>query len=116
MSKRYYKPTGKGSARGKTHYCGHPLYDECTLFCLPSGKGIAVIQQHFNPSLKYTRWGRIDEKVNIDISAAPGLDEYVEAHGDFPSEGLYPTVEVRKLMWALKMPPLRKHFWETKFA
>lgn len=115
MSKRYYVTAGKGSAKGITHYCDHPLYDDCTLFMLPNGKGLAVIQQRFNPQLKYTWWTRIDDALNIDISNTQGLKEYLEQHAEYTSEGLYPTVEVRKLMWALKMPPLRKHSWETRF-
>ena len=30
-------------------------------------------------------------------------------------DGLYPTVTVRKLMWALRMKPLKKERWETVF-
>lgn len=115
MSKRYYKPEGEGKPKGVTHYCDHPLYDDCTLFMLPNGKGLAVIQQRFNPQLKYTWWTRIDDALNIDISNTQGLEEYLEQHAEYTSEDLYPTVEVRKLMWALKMPPLRKHSWETRF-
>ena len=100
---------------GMTYYCDHPLYDDCTLFLLPNGKGLAVIEQYFNPDLKYTRWGRVEEKLSIDISNADGFDEYLNENAELPSGDLYPTVEVRKVMWALKMPRLRKHAWETRF-
>lgn len=117
MSKRYFKPEGEGKPKGVTHYCDHPLYNDCTLFMLPNGKGLAVIQQRFNPQLKYTWWTKIDETLNIDISASPELKSYLEENAQLPSEDfdLYPTVEVRKVMWALKLPPLRKHAWETRF-
>lgn len=117
MSKRYYSPiaTSKADVKGHSYYCDHPLYNDCTLFLLPDGKGLAVIQQRFNPQLKYTWWGKIDEGINVDISAAGALDEYLYEHADFPSGDLYPTVELRKMMWALKLPPLKKCTWETKF-
>lgn len=117
MSKRYYKPGGKGEAKGVTHYCDHPLYNDCTLFMLPDGRGLAVIQQRFNSKVKYTWWTRIDETLNIDISSSPELAAYLEENAHFPSEDfdLYPTAEVRKVMWALKLPPMKKQAWETRF-
>nr|DAP49012.1 MAG TPA: hypothetical protein [Caudoviricetes sp.] len=30
-------------------------------------------------------------------------------------QGLYPTVTVRQIMWALKMKPIQKERWETVF-
>ena len=39
------------------------------------------------------------------------FDEYAEESAD----GLYPTITVRKLMWALKMKPISKERWETVF-
>lgn len=39
------------------------------------------------------------------------FDEYAEESAD----GLYPTITVRKLMWALKMKPIPKERWETVF-
>lgn len=102
--------------RGLTYYCDHPLYDSCTLYLLPSGKGLAVIQQRFNEKLKYTWWGKIDHRLNHDISMRTAeLDEYLEDHAEFPKNGIYPYVEVRKLMWALRLPALKKQSWETRF-
>ena len=31
------------------------------------------------------------------------------------TDGLYPTVTIRQIMWALKMKPLAKERWETCF-
>lgn len=36
-------------------------------------------------------------------------------HVDIEQSGLYPTVNVRQLMWALRMKPMRKERWETVF-
>lgn len=33
----------------------------------------------------------------------------------FALMGLYPTVTVRQMMWALKMKPMPKERWETVF-
>ena len=115
--KKYYAPINpiSAKARGFTYYCDHPLYNECMLYLLPSGKGLAVIQQRFNEKLKYTWWGRIDERVNIDISNSHGLEDYLENFAEYSKDAIYPHVEVRKLMWALRLPPLKKMDWETRF-
>ena len=115
--KKYYTPINSITAgsKGKTYYCDSPLYNECTLFLLPSGKGIAVIQQHFTAKLKYTWWGRIDERIAVDISQRKELEEYLNEKAEFPVKGIYPHVEVRKMMWAMKLPSLTKQFWETRF-
>ena len=34
---------------------------------------------------------------------------------DALTDGLYPTVTVRQIMWALKMKPIQKERWETVF-
>lgn len=39
------------------------------------------------------------------------FDEYA-AEAD--SVGLYPTIPVRKIMWKLRMKPLRREFWEEE--
>lgn len=40
----------------------------------------------------------------------------MDEHAGEPDEnGIYPTVDVRKLMWALKMKPLTKNDWEKGF-
>lgn len=31
------------------------------------------------------------------------------------TDGLWPTVTIRQIMWALKMKPLQKQRWETVF-
>ena len=117
MSKKYYVPIcpRDANARGYTYYCDHPYYNACTLYLLPDGKGIAVIQQRFNERLKYTWWDKIDNQINIDISNSSMLDEYLKDNAEYPIEGIYKTVEVRKLMWALRIPPLKKQSWETRF-
>ena len=31
------------------------------------------------------------------------------------TDGLYPTVTIRQIMWALKMKPIQRQRWETCF-
>lgn len=95
--------------------CDHYLYDACTLFT-NGEKGIAVIQQRFNKRSKIYWWSSVDAELISDILANPYLEQYVENYGDKPNEnGLYVTVELRKLMWALHMKRPQKEIWETHF-
>ena len=53
---RYYfeKPDIYRSLYGETYVCNHPVYDKCTLYKI-NGKGLAVVQQRFNPDDKSVR-------------------------------------------------------------
>lgn len=95
--------------------CDHPLYNACTLYT-DSGKGLAVVQLRYNSKLKLAMWSGIDEYLVYDIANRDGFAEYFDANSGPPSQnGLYPTVSVRTLMWALKIKPLRKNTWERGF-
>jgi hypothetical protein len=76
---------------------------------------LAVVQEHFNPGTKMTYWGVLDPALANDIYISDGFEDYFEHHADRERNGLYPTVKVRKLMWALRIRPLRKEFWEEDF-
>lgn len=58
MRYHYQKPTIYSTIFGKTHFCDHPVYDRCTLYLI-EGKGLAVIQQRFDPNTKTTYWGKL---------------------------------------------------------
>lgn len=99
----------------KAYHCEHDLYNVCTLF-KQHERGLAVIQQRFNPEMKFTWWGPVD----IDLQKLVLNSVYFERVFQEEAKkedcaGLYPTMEIRKLMWRLKMKPLPKEFWETKF-
>jgi len=97
---------------GQVHCCNHPLYTYCTLY-LEGGIGLAVIQQRFDSVTKHFWWGPIDECLANDIYLSPNFPEYFHSHAAKPTDaGLYFTVPVRSLMWALRMKPLRKEPWE----
>lgn len=78
-------------------------------------RGLAVVQQYFRD--KCTFWGPVYTKgLTNDIFLNENFYRYMRENADKPDEnGLYPTVTVRKLMWALRMKPLKKERWETTF-
>lgn len=114
MRYHYEKPTIYLSIYGSTYTCDHPIYNVCTLFQI-GGKGLAVIQQRFDAIAKSTVWTEIDPWLNDDIFLHPGFKDYFEERAGVDKDGLYPTVTVRQLMWALKMKPIPKEPWETVF-
>ena len=113
---RYYyeKPKIYRSMYGERYICDHPVYDNCTLFLI-SGKGLAVIQQRFDAAAKTTWWGEVDSWLTDELYLNPRFKEYFDKHAEEPIDGLYPTVTVRQIMWALKMKPMPREPWETRF-
>lgn len=102
------------SMYGHRYICSHPLYDCCTLYQIEE-KGLAVIQQRFDPEEKATYWTEIDPWLTDALYLAPGFKEFFDSRAGTCTDGLYPTVTVRQIMWALKMKPLPKKRWETVF-
>lgn len=99
----------------ETFRSSHFLFDDCTLY--KSGKfGLCVIQQRFNEKLKITWWGPIDPWLANDIYEAEGFNDFFLKHAREVEGGCYPTIEVRKLMYALDMKPMKKGLWETPLA
>lgn len=99
---------------GVTYECDHPIYDRCTLYKIGE-KGLAVIQQRYDPNTKYTRWAEIDEWLTDSIYLHPKFKEYFDKRASECISGLYPTVSIRQIMWALKMKPIPRERWETCF-
>lgn len=99
---------------GKLYFCNHPVYNSCTLFKVHD-KGLAVIQQRFDIETKSTWWGEIDPWLTDDLYLHPKFKEYFDNRAKTCTDGLYPTVTIRQIMWALKMKPIKKERWETVF-
>ena len=114
MRYHYKKPSMYLSMYGKLHICDHPVYDRCTLFQI-NDKGLAVIQQRHDSKTKATWWGELDPWLTDDIYLHPNFKKYFDERAGECKDGLYPTVTIRQLMWALKMKPLPKQRWETCF-
>jgi hypothetical protein len=102
------------SIYGKTYICNHPVYSECTIFQI-GDKSLAVIQQRFDSETKRTYWSEIDSWLANDLYLHPKFKEYFDRRAGNCTGGLYPTVTIRQIMWALKMKPLPKKRWETVF-
>ena len=114
MRYHYEKPTIYTSMYGSTYNCDHPVYDSCTLYLIRN-KGIAVIQQRYDPATKRTWWSEIDPWLTDALYLHPGFKNFFDDRAKEGRDGLYPTVTIRQIMWALKMKPLQKERWDTTF-
>ncbi len=114
MRYHYTKPSIYRTYYGKTYICEHPVYSRCTLITI-GNKSLAVIQQRFNPKTKTTWWGELDPWLPDALYLNENFKEYFDKRAGTCTDGLYPTVTIRQIMWALKMKPLPKERWETVF-
>lgn len=114
MRYHYERPSIYLSMYGATYNCDHPVYSNCTLFQIKD-KGLAVIQQRYDESTKRTWWGEIDPWLTDSIYLHPEFHEYFKKRANTVQNGLYPTVTIRQIMWALKIKPLPRERWETVF-
>ena len=114
MRYHYEKPDIYLSTYGQDYICNHPLYNKCTLFTIDE-KGLAVIQQRFIPETKSTYWDTIDPWLKNQLYLHPKFKEYFDKRAGECTDGLYPTVTIRQIMWALKMKPIKRERWETVF-
>lgn len=114
MRYHYKRPAIYLSMYGRLYSCDHPVYSRCTLFQIGE-KGLAVIQQRFNAETKSTWWSEVDAWLTDDLYLHPKFKEFFDERAGACTDGLYPTVTVRQLMWALKMKPIPRERWETCF-
>lgn len=114
MRYHYEKPAIYMSMYGKRYVCNHPAYNCCTLYLI-GDLGLAVIQQRFDESTKQTWWGEVDPWLTDELYLHPDFKRLFDQRAKKCINGLYPTVTVRQIMWALKMKPLPKARWETVF-
>lgn len=110
----YEIPKIYSSMYGEIYICDHPVYSRCTLFRI-GGNGLAVIQQRFDPVSKMTYWTETDPWLTDALYLNAGFKKYFDERSGICRNGLYPTVTVRQIMWALKLKPLPKSRWETVF-
>ena len=114
MRYHFNKPSLYLSMYGRVYICNHPVYDRCTLYEI-NNKGLAVIQQRFDNDTKCTYWTEIDEWLTDPVYFNKNFKTYFDDRAGECADGLYPTVSVRQIMWALKMKPLPRKRWETCF-
>lgn len=113
MRYHYEKPDVYMSMYGDVYSCDHPVYDKCTLFKIEN-RGLAVIQQRVD-SDKKTWWGDIDPWLTDVLYLHPKFKQFFDERAGECRDGLYPTVTIRQIMWALKMKPIQRNRWETCF-
>ena len=99
---------------GSTYSCNHPVYDNCTLFKM-GNNGLAVIQQRHDAITKSTIWTEIDPWLTDALYLHPRFKQYFDERARPCTDGLYPTVTIRQIMWALKLKPIPRERWETCF-
>ena len=99
MRYHYKKPDIYLSMYGKLYICNHPVYDRCTLFTIGE-KGLAVIQQRFNPDTKTTYWTEVDSWLTDSLYLHPKFKKFFDERAGECRDGLYPTVSIRQIMEA----------------
>ena len=114
MRYHYERPAIYLSMYGETYTCNHPVYDKCTLYIIDN-KGLAVIQQRFDEDLKSTWWSEIDPWLTDVLYLHPNFKAFFDERAGECENGIYPTVTIRQIMWALKLKPMVKQRWETRF-
>lgn len=114
MRYHYEKPAIYSSMYGITHTCDHPVYDKCTLYLI-NDRGLAVIQQRYDSGTKRTWWTELDPWLTDPLYLHPKFREFFNERSGKARDGLYPTVTIRQIMWALRMKPMPKERWETTF-
>lgn len=114
MRYHYEKPAIYSSLYGDTYHCDHPVYDGGTLFKIDN-KGLVVIQQRFDAATKRSWWGEIDPWFTDMLYLHPKFKAFFDERASECKDGLYPTVTIRQIMWALKLKPMPRERWETCF-
>lgn len=114
MRYHYVKPPIYVSMYGENYICDHPVYNSCTLFKI-NERGLAVIQQRFDKDTKSVRWSEVDPWLTDDLYLNPKFKDFFDERSGVCINGLYPTVTIRQIMWALKMKPIKRERWETVF-
>lgn len=114
MKYHFERPLWFTSMYGRRYECDHPVYSVCTLYQIEE-RGLAVIQQRYNPESKITWWSEIDPWLTDAIYLNDKFRDLFDKYAGKCTDGLYPTITIRQLMWALRMKPLFKERWETCF-
>lgn len=110
--KYYYEKPEDWVNAGQIVSCSHPMFSRATLF-RTGEKGLLVIQERFNEKTKARWWGPIEPWIAGDLYAHPDFAEVFDRFAkEKNAEGLFPAIKLRKLMWELRMKPLKKEYWE----
>ena len=112
--KYYYEKPENWVGAGETYICNHPRYNRCTLF-RDGDRGVCIVQERFNEKTKARWYGPLEPWLSGDSYFSSGFHDFFEKYAVRPdSNGLYPTFTARKVMWILRMKPLRREYWEEE--
>lgn len=113
---RYHYSVDKTKVQvfGTLYFSSSPIYERGTLFKI-GNVGMVVIQQRYDPITKHTWWSEIDSWLSNELYLHPKFEEFFKNTAGQEKEGMYPTVTIRQIMWALRMKPLKRESWETYF-
>ena len=64
---------------------------------------------------KTTYWTEVDSWLTDSLYLHPKFKKFFDERAGECTDGLYPTVSIRQIMWALKMKPIQRQRWETCF-
>lgn len=90
MRYHYEKPPIYLSMYGQRYCCDHPVYNHCTLF-LVGERGLAVIQQRYDPETKHTFWAEVDEWLTDPLYLHPRFRAFFDRRAGTGTDGLYVT-------------------------
>ena len=106
MRYHFDKPEIYLSMYGSRYILRSSVYNSCTLYTIGE-KGLAVIQQRFDAETKSTWWSEVDPWITDALYLHPIFGNTLTPVPEH-TDGLYPTVTVRQIMWALKMKPIER--------
>lgn len=78
-------------------------------------KAWRLFSRDTTPSTKNTWWGEIDPWLTDCLYLHEKFLVFFNDRSGEPENGIYPTVTIRQMMWAMKMKPLKRERWETCF-
>lgn len=105
----YTKSEPEEPKYGKPISLDHPVYKFGTLYEI-EGRGLIVTQLRFDSG--YAFWGQLDPGLANDIFTN---HKFLPFFSEKATIKPYPIVQVRSVMWALRMKPLRREEWEGYF-
>lgn len=110
----YEKPENWDREGWKIYRCEHPLFNRCTLYVdNESDKGLMVVQLRFDSTSKSIWYGSLDPWLASDIYHHNNFWKvFAELAAEKDENELYPVMNVRTMMWRLRMKPLKKEYWE----
>lgn len=111
----YEEGPGDGQTHGSMFIANHPMFRRATLY-FEDGIGLLVVQQYYNPITRKCWWDMVEQRLADDIFLHENFKEFFKKHAKPIKNGRFPIVQVRKMMWEMRMKPMQKEAWESWFS